>query len=866
MDGFTNPKIEKQSIYEIYRACRLCGAGAGYKMPIIQNVVDLDSEEVELKQKVRECVQIEVHQDDKMPPLICELCVDKVNDFYEFLEMCRQTNKQTRLRLGLPPQTLPRGAPDAGDCILGVTEPIFIDNEDSNDEPISRSKPKVVKTVKGKEPDSRDSRTKDMKKEKEVERKSFKDRHEPRALRRRVPSPPSPSPPRLLRGTKRSHEDDVSLSRLQEKEVERKSFKDRHEPRSLRRSVPSPPSPSPPRLLRGTKRSHEDDVSLSRLQKTRKSDEPMPRSILKRDRESQSEERAKITRLREKENEKIANEKANSKKVVKIMVKKENFKSLPKAPSLKPRDRTPPPVVHKCKICKKTFDKTQSLSNHLRTHAREKPPERKPSPPPKKEMKKIKSSKQETDEKPEKPVSKPQKPVSKPQRVTAPKKRAEVPIDPELLKQLRPLQVRISKCDPLLENKLGDHYDASDVDYDYGLDKTCVYPYIYTFRHLRIKSEPLYMVNIQDEIKNAIDKDDNYVHWDSDETGSDLDLDDSKSVDTLTSISLKTLFSQKVLGKVPKKRRKVKVEKAFDSILNSTNDFDSDMRLGIDNIINSLGDDKDKSILDDYSAKIDKTDNDSLFGDDDSPAIPVTNDDFDSLFSSDATKGKDKNVDSKSVDSTITNFSMDFDDVSGKVDKSPSKENTVQDSKSLESKELNKSDDSEDKNDENDITTNTDDKNDSKDDSNDINNTDTYKSTIDNKENNDASSYLNDKVRDDQTVATENDSSKTDSSVTKDSEKDINSENKDKGKDDANHVNGQTELEPEFNMDDLEDVSDSEMEESSLMQDVDKQIGEKGMANAKTDVSERDKTVTGEGVPVSVKSADLESISDGEFE
>ena len=52
----------------------------------------------------------QVHQDDKMPPLICELCVDKVNDFYEFLEMCRQTNKRTRLRLGLPPQSMPRGA------------------------------------------------------------------------------------------------------------------------------------------------------------------------------------------------------------------------------------------------------------------------------------------------------------------------------------------------------------------------------------------------------------------------------------------------------------------------------------------------------------------------------------------------------------------------------------------------------------------------------------------------------------------------------------------------------------------------------------------------------------------------------------
>lgn len=61
MDGFINSKIEKQTIYEIYRACRLCGAGAGYKMPIIQNVVHIDGAEVDLKEKIRECLQIEVN-------------------------------------------------------------------------------------------------------------------------------------------------------------------------------------------------------------------------------------------------------------------------------------------------------------------------------------------------------------------------------------------------------------------------------------------------------------------------------------------------------------------------------------------------------------------------------------------------------------------------------------------------------------------------------------------------------------------------------------------------------------------------------------------------------------------------------------
>lgn len=60
MDRILNTNKDTESIYEIYRACRLCGGGAGYKMPIIQNIVDLDGSEVELNQKIRECVQIEV--------------------------------------------------------------------------------------------------------------------------------------------------------------------------------------------------------------------------------------------------------------------------------------------------------------------------------------------------------------------------------------------------------------------------------------------------------------------------------------------------------------------------------------------------------------------------------------------------------------------------------------------------------------------------------------------------------------------------------------------------------------------------------------------------------------------------------------
>lgn len=40
-------------------------------------------------------------KDDRMPQTMCGLCVDKINDFYEFREMCYATNSQTRKLLGL---------------------------------------------------------------------------------------------------------------------------------------------------------------------------------------------------------------------------------------------------------------------------------------------------------------------------------------------------------------------------------------------------------------------------------------------------------------------------------------------------------------------------------------------------------------------------------------------------------------------------------------------------------------------------------------------------------------------------------------------------------------------------------------------
>jgi hypothetical protein len=42
-----------------------------------------------------------------MPPSLCSLCNDKINDFYEYRLMCNATDIQTRILLGLPPQMKP---------------------------------------------------------------------------------------------------------------------------------------------------------------------------------------------------------------------------------------------------------------------------------------------------------------------------------------------------------------------------------------------------------------------------------------------------------------------------------------------------------------------------------------------------------------------------------------------------------------------------------------------------------------------------------------------------------------------------------------------------------------------------------------
>lgn len=123
----------------------------------------------------------------------------------------------------------------------------------------------------------------------------------------------------------------------------------------------------------------------------------------------------------------------------------------------------------------------------------------------------------------------------------------------------------------------------------FGLDRWSTYPYFYSMG-FNVRSEPAatsfgnIMVAINDEIKQEYLNDEGrLVHWDSD--NDDNSVPSPRSVDSLSTISLKHLFSPNYLGKVPKKNRKVKSENAFESTLV---DFNADMSNNISNVLDSL--------------------------------------------------------------------------------------------------------------------------------------------------------------------------------------------------------------------------------------------------------------------------------------
>lgn len=126
---------------------------------------------------------------------------------------------------------------------------------------------------------------------------------------------------------------------------------------------------------------------------------------------------------------------------------------------------------------------------------------------------------------------------------------------------------------------------------EFGLDRFAYYPYQSSYVH--IKSEPLEfngMVSINKEIRDEIYREEDYVHWDTDNSSDEEETSllgpaiKKRKVPSLTALALRTLFSRRCLGKVPKKLRKMKDK--YD-LFNMDDDYD----ININNIITNLDED-----------------------------------------------------------------------------------------------------------------------------------------------------------------------------------------------------------------------------------------------------------------------------------
>uniref|UniRef100_A0A182LSI9 ZAD domain-containing protein n=1 Tax=Anopheles culicifacies TaxID=139723 RepID=A0A182LSI9_9DIPT len=140
---------------QVYNICRLCGVDNPDKIPIIGAEAEIfitESDEPTLVKKIEQCVGIKVDLLDQMPQQICSLCVDKVNDFFEYRSMCEAINIQTRRFLNLPLVQPP----------IPTSKPIKVENvvialDDDDDEvdtkPIDKRGPKTRNRKKQPEKD-----------------------------------------------------------------------------------------------------------------------------------------------------------------------------------------------------------------------------------------------------------------------------------------------------------------------------------------------------------------------------------------------------------------------------------------------------------------------------------------------------------------------------------------------------------------------------------------------------------------------------------------------------------------------------------------------------------------------------------------
>ncbi|XP_047021963.1 zinc finger protein Xfin-like [Helicoverpa zea] len=83
------------------RVCRLCLSSRGELLPIFPTTSSDDSEPPVLASKIKDCVSIQINENDDLPTNVCRKCMDNVNNWHVFKNVCERTqNKLQSLKDG----------------------------------------------------------------------------------------------------------------------------------------------------------------------------------------------------------------------------------------------------------------------------------------------------------------------------------------------------------------------------------------------------------------------------------------------------------------------------------------------------------------------------------------------------------------------------------------------------------------------------------------------------------------------------------------------------------------------------------------------------------------------------------------------
>ncbi|XP_045491039.1 zinc finger protein Xfin-like [Colias croceus] len=76
------------------RVCRLCLSSRGELLPIFPTTSSDDSEPPVLVSKIKDCVSVQINENDELPTNVCRKCLDNVNNWHIFKTVCERTQNK----------------------------------------------------------------------------------------------------------------------------------------------------------------------------------------------------------------------------------------------------------------------------------------------------------------------------------------------------------------------------------------------------------------------------------------------------------------------------------------------------------------------------------------------------------------------------------------------------------------------------------------------------------------------------------------------------------------------------------------------------------------------------------------------------